>query len=270
MNSPFARIALITIFGGCLAAVGSANFVDGGYNGGSQLVAGGVGTPTGGSLDDGYFNVVLGGAASFYGATQASIQISTNGNLNFNNDTTFSNAGLDSASTVQRLALFWDDWDLRTTAAGTGELWAHDTADLFSATYINVSAYAGGPPSAALWSAQAVIFKNNLNLNGFSFLAGDIAYSYNAIGTVNTNGTVGVRQSATAWTAAPASLGGTANGLFDTTAAANLPTDSRFILFRWNAASGAYDASLQPVPEPASLAILGMGALALLRRRKKA
>jgi len=266
----FAALALASV------VPANATFVDSGFAGGVQLVTNGVATVslTAGTMDDGYWTRPLSPGFDFYcrGTALTTVHVSTNGLMSFGVATTdFSNTALNVADISTRyVAPMWDDWDLRPATSPLSLAYINDTATHVSFTVQNSRRFAAGASDTGQ-DYQGLLIKSNVTISGFNFLAGDIAFSYENIGTVATNSTIGVKYDAVNFTQAP---GGSGFGVFDQTAANLLPVDNRFILFRWNQGNpgqtGQYNASIQIIPEPASLAALGLGAALLLRRRRKA
>jgi len=215
-----------------------------------------------GTGDDTNYNVTLGGSFNLYGTSINSIGMTTNGYLS-----TAGNAGeyfLSWPTTGDRIvAPFLDDLDSR----GAGYFDDHGSTGAYDQFTWNTQHYSGSGSIVM----QAVLFRSATTIGGFNFQADDIAFSYDSVSeTQGTlfNGNVGLNDGAGGFIVAPG-----CGGNQDTFGSALpiYPTTGNFFLFRWDSGRQSYTASMQhAVPEPASMAILGMGALALLRRRRKA
>jgi len=225
--------------------------------------------PTGSTFivagDDSTANWALGGTFTFYGNPFTTFGACTNGFLTDNGASSFSNVALPT-TTHALIDPFWDD------------LWSNSSQTVFGVFGKNGAA---GGNDAITWDEQtfndqatahvkfqALLVRNNQNIAGFNFLAGDIAFSYDVMsgGTSTLTGTIGVNNgNGIAATVAP----GTANGTESGSGVPIFTNGGHFFLFRPDG-QGGYTGSNQVVPEPASLSFLALGGLALLRRRKKA
>ena len=199
-----------------------------------------------------------------FGTPFASVDVSTNGNLNFNDNVNFQNEGFPSPFADGMISPLWDDYIVRPGS----QVLEHDGVGFYAFTWKNVSSWRD---ENSRHTFQAVIFAQNQNFGGFDFLAGDIAFAYRSQGKGpnDDDATLGLN----------AFGGGIAAGLpgdgktvlkaddFD-----RLPLGkNEFILYRWN--GEGYNVTLQQtqrvVPEPGTMAALGLGAIWLAARRRK-
>jgi hypothetical protein len=213
-----------------------------------------------GTGDDSGFAVTLGGTFNLYGTGVSTLYMTTNGYI------ATTNSPFDYSSNFPVtghgiIAPFLDDLDSR----GTG--YYDDfgsTADYDQFTW-NTQHFSGTGNIVM----QAVLFRNNVTVSGFNFLAGDIAFSYDSVSEsagATFNGNVGLNDGAGGFIVAPGT-GGSQNTFGS--ALPMYPTTGQFFLFRSNG-QGGYNASIaSAVPEPASMSVLALGALALLRRRSR-
>lgn len=258
-----------------LAAPAHAQLVFSGFNTGTNLVNNGIATVplASGSLDDGRWTRTVSGGVNFYASPNTSVSVNTNGMINFAGvtSTSFSNTALNVGTLNNFAALLWDDLDLRAATSPQAQLWESDTPDFYSLTWLNTRRFSAAGSDTG-WDMQALFFKSAVNIGGFAFLPGDIAFSYANIGTVSSDATVGLRGvSATIFAPAP---GGNATGQFNPAALANLPlfpTSSQFILFRAasNPAGPDYAVSVQTIPAPGAAISLGLAGLLAARRRRR-
>ncbi len=211
------------------------------------------------------------GTFNFFGSPRLTVSLSTNGNLNFNANTSFSNVALPTA--ITRIAPLWDDLISTVAAPATSILdnQGDVTNPYYAATWLNIANFGN---ANARYTFQVVWFNGPFTIGSFNFQAGDIAFDYtNMTNFLQGNATVGLDQGNSSGFRA---LPGTTNGVI--TDLSLLPIDDdRFVLFRDDGAGG-YNASLQSlssVPEPATVITLvtgGLGAtlvgLRRYRRRK--
>jgi hypothetical protein len=230
--------------------------------------------PSGGTLlwdgttsdhDDDTTTVTPGGTFNLFGTAFTSLSVCNNGNLNTLGSNAWTNSAFPLTEGGMRIAPSWDDMYVYN-ANGANDYVSHKSgAGYWSVTW-SVSHIQSQTNHSVF---QAILFNANTTLGGFNFLANDIAFSYDSYGTIGTgdpNATIGVNSGTGSFAVIP----GTTDGLI-TSSNANLvpiyPTTGQFILFRWG--GNNYTGSIQSaVPEPASMAALGIGALALIRRRR--
>ena len=216
-------------------------------------------------------NRSLGFTLGYFGTNHTTVDVSTNGNLNFAGDIDPSNVALPSS--LARLDPYWDD--LYLTAGAASSISEQKGTNYYAVTWNNLGdpTGSGTPPDPAHQTGstfQAVLFGGNVTLSGYQFHAGDIAYSYQSLATPFDNYiTVGLNAGdGTHYSAAP----GTTNGIV--TSPSTLPvSNGQFLLFRPLGGSISYTASVVAAPEPSAWAIFGAGVLGLsaltLRARKR-
>ncbi len=237
---------------GALAVTANAQFLD--NNAGSSI----------GTGDDSTYSYTLGGAFTYYGTPTSTVGVCTNGFVQIGASTysNYANVGFPGTSGAPpaMVAPFWDD----LYVVNTGFFMNGYTNANYDAFTWHAEHYSGANSSNL--NLQAILFRGAVNLQGFNFLAGDIAFSYGTMngGTPGNTATVGINAGdGVNFVTAP----GTVNG---TEAGGNIPnfaSTGQFFLFRPNA-GGGYSGTLSSVPEPASMVALGLGAVALLRRRR--
>jgi hypothetical protein len=254
------QLGLTALAFAALAPASQAFLID--PTGGSTIWQGGGGT----SFDDVGVSRSLGG--TFFGGI-TSLTVATNGHLNNYGSTAFSNLAMPFSAGGLMIAPNWDDFIVRGGSTGaTTRVSDRSGTGWYAATFENIEHFA--TTGVDYNSFQVAMFNANTTIGGFNFLEHDIAFSYLRIDSIvaNRNATIGINMGdgSTAYV-----LPGTSNGVV-TSANANLvpifSTTNQFVLFRWNGQS--YDGSIQTVPEPATMAALGLGALALIRRRRSA
>jgi hypothetical protein len=206
-------------------------------------------------LDEDYF---------LFDAPFASVDVSTNGNLNFNDNVNFQNEGFPSEFAGGMIAPLWDDYIM---APGSDVL-EHDGVGFYAFTWKNMASWRD---SNSRHTFQAVLFATDQNFGGFNFLSRDIAFAYrsNGKGPNDEDATVGLNAFGGGLAAG---LPGDGQTLLTGTDFGRLPLGpNEFILFRWN--GEGYNVSLQKtvtvVPEPGTLAALGLGAAWLVARRSR-
>lgn len=217
------------------------------------------------SGDDDVRSQSLGSNYSFYGQIFNSVDISTNGNLNFSGNTDFSNVGFPSGSTGSMIAPLWADFVL----VQNSRIVYSQGIGYFGVTWNSVSTFLD---QTKKFSFQTMIFNQNENFGGFNFHSGDIAFAYGSLGgplNAQDSGTVGLNN---VNGTKSAGLPGGSQTLISSADFSKLePFKTEFILYRYNGTG--YDVSYQhlndTVPEPSMLAAMGLGTAALLRRRQK-
>jgi outer membrane autotransporter protein len=174
----------------------------------------------------------LGFTGTFFGITNTTVDVSTNGNLNFSGDTSFSNGAFPDSPA--RIAPLWDDLIINT-GDGASIIEKVSPGKFYSVTWKNIENFGS---SVTRQTFQAVWFGAPTVIHGFTFKLDDIAFSYAApVQPVNGNATVGVNKGDGVLSAvAPGTIG----GLIDNVTRALLPAaQGGFILFRPNGA-GSY------------------------------
>lgn len=217
--------------------------------------------------DDSVVNRNIGFTLDFFGAGSTALDVSTNGNLNFNSSASFNNESLPNASSSM-IAALWDDLYI-FASSGQSIVEKTDPGTYYSVTW-NVAQFTD--PSQ-LYRFQAALFGASTTINGSPFLPNDIVFSYDLIPVSFRDGsaTVGLNQGNGIDFASPP---GVADGIITNSNASLLPTGlGTYLLFRPN--GSGYDVSVgsAPVPEidPAGLgSVLALvtGALGLLERRR--
>jgi hypothetical protein len=279
MRSRFFSVAFITLFSIAvslsLAKTASAGFLVN-PTGGTNLASPNLFSQTSGGatgeLDNGAVSRALGFTFPLFGTNISTVFVSINGSLT----NTFNTSNLDvtwgsSPGGTNRIAPAWDDYKL----VGPDRIVEQKTADYYSMTW-EVSTFGAG----AKMKQQALLIGSGVTIQGFPFIAGDIAFSYNGMGapTDSSGATIGVRQTNTNFavpcspgtpcTAVGVDAGGRITSYADPVFSA---AGSQFLLFRPNGTS--YDVSLQStvaaIPEPGTLAFLGLAMPILLRLRRK-
>lgn len=215
--------------------------------------------------DDDVLTQDLGANYQFYGQSFSSIDISTNGNLNFASNTDFNNVQFPDLSTGAMIAPLWADF----TLVQNSRVIYSQGSGFFGVTWNNVSTFFD---QTQKFTFQALMFNQSQNMGGFNFHAGDIAFAYGGLGgplNSQDSGTVGLNKGQGT---GDAGLPGTGQTLITSADFPKLePFKTEFILYRYNGVG--YDVSYEhlnsAVPEPSTMAVIGLGAMGLMRRRRK-
>lgn len=220
--------------------------------------------PTGGtqlssSDDSGSFETLSG--FSFYGAPVTSIYASTNGNLN----TLFSNNQQPPITTPQ-ISPLADDF---VQIAGTSSFSRLTTASAYSYTWKDDATFGAND---SLWTFQATLVRANATIGGIALLQNDIVFSYGRIGSAfrDDQALIGLSNGNIATANLAPGSDPTTGYINRATAGSFFPTGENYVRYRFNGTT--YDRTIvgtSAVPEPATLAILGAGAVALVRRRRR-
>jgi len=231
--------------------------------------------------DDTTVNRALGGTFNLFGVGHTTADISTNGNINFAANTIIPTSGNTLPNTTLGAMILPLGTDLRAYTATPSAAYELTGAGFYSMTWENQGFF--GEANTINHTFQAAWFNAPTTVQGFNFQANDIAFDYNHVNVTSTGGTgtfpnggaiVGLNNGDGVNAAV---LPGSAGGLVtDANASSLLPiNDNRFVLFRFNAASGTYTASIQSfgssVPEPATYALTagGLGLVLACYRRSR-
>ena len=199
----------------------------------------------------------LGFTGQFFGLDKTTVDISTNGNLNFTGNTSFAD-GIFPRSTA-RIAPLWDDLTLNDSGSVTtpGTIVEKISAGVYySVTWVNVFRSTSLNPSK-IDTFQAVWFGAAATISGFTFQKNDIVFAYKMVnadfdtaGSPGGSATVGVNKGTDN---AAAILPGSANGAIIAATKNLLPLAAgQFVLFRDNGAGG-YTASIQSAASGATV-----------------
>jgi len=223
--------------------------------------------PSGGTtlwtnVDDDVVNRNLGFTGHFFGVLVNSVDVSVNGNLNFDADISLTNQALPFGPA--RISPLWDDWFL---SGAPGQSISEKIAPgvYYSVTYSNIETFNTG----SQFTFQTVWFGAATMIGGFDFRPDDIVFVYGMIGgTLNdANATAGLNAGDGA-TFAP--LPGTTDGsVTSANKDALLVLGPQFVLFRptifgdYTASIESFVPTTQPVPEPGSAWLFGMAVISL-------
>ncbi len=231
--------------------------------------------PTGGTTiysdasnhDDETSLQTLPNAFSFFGTNYTSVYVSTNGNLNFSANNSYTDGPL--TTSFPQVAALWDDHYIYS---GTGQsITSLSTSSYYSVTW-DVSQYNN---SAIHSQFQIDLFNAATLLKGFQFQPGDIAFSYNLVQTPfrGSQASIGLSKGDGSYATLAAYLA--TQGVVTDTTAASIPTAAgTFILFRPDG-NGSYIGAINAVPEPGTYALFALGGVTMLaagkvRRRSRA
>ena len=208
----------------------------------------------------------LGFTGQFFGLSETTVAVSTNGNFNFVGDAAYNNTTMPSGTA--RINPLWDD--LFITQGAGGSIVEKTSPGVYSVTWQSMEIFPGSVPRQTF---QAAWFGAPTTIGGFAFQPDDIAFSYNNVdaGFRNGDATVGLDKGA-GGIFDP--LPGDADGLISDAQNNLLPLGAGdFILFRPDG-SGSYNSSLESlsaIPEPSTwawgLSLLGAVAFPRVRRR---
>ena len=221
--------------------------------------AGGTVLQAGPDNDDISASRPLGFTGTFFGVSHTTVDVSTNGNLNFSLNTSAANLALPTS--VARISPLWDD--LVVSGGASGES-VSELVDLGTSYTVTWRAHHSTGSDARF---QVTWFGAATNIGGFDFLAGDVAFSYSAVfgNFTSGNATVGLDGGNSSMAAA---LPGDSDGLITNSQVSLLPKDpGQFILFRPDT-STSYAATIQTIPEPSASALWLSGLTGLLLRRR--
>ena len=188
----------------------------------------------------------LGFTGQFFGVNETTVDVSTNGNLNFSGNSSFAD-GIFPRSTA-RIAPLWDDLLLNDAstvpnAPPSAIVEKVSPGVYYSVTWENVYRTTSLNPNKTD-TFQAVWFGAATTIGGFTFQPNDIAFAYQMVNADFDGGaaTVGVNKGSAN---AAAILPGSANGVITATTKNLLPLAvGQFVLFHPNGAGG-YVASIQ-------------------------
>ncbi len=161
------------------------------------------------------------------------IDVSTNGNLNFDGDKDYENEHVPSA--IKRLSPLWDDLEIVSKSGDS------IVEKVLPGIYYSVTWRVHEQGNRAVRHGfQVVLFGQAQRLGGFDFAAGDIVFSYDAVGESFAKGTASVGLDAGDDATTLPLPGATAlSGLLPRAAAWLLPTlPGGFVLFRSDGEGG--------------------------------
>lgn len=191
--------------------------------------------PTGGTVlwgdtvgaDDAVIRrATIGFEFSFFDEIQPTIDVSTNGNLNFSGDSGYANESI--LAPILRISPLWDDLEI---VAGSGDA---VTEKVVPGKYYAVTWRVHERGAATRHAFQAVLFGAAMRINGLDFIPGDIVFSYDTVGPTfaKDSATVGL-DSGDGGTVIPAPGARSEFAILPHSEAALLPSDpGGFILFR--------------------------------------
>lgn len=208
----------------------------------------------------------------FFGVNKVSIWGNTNGYFQFNapSGSAFSNTSITASNSRQIAAVWWDDLAFQSGSPATQALEQKTIANIYSATILNNRVrISGNAATQQRVSYQLALFGADMTYRGFDFKLGDIAMSYDGLANLPTSGdfTIGVNNGTSPTVGVP--IPGDADGVLNYLNQTNLVPlgEGQFILFRATGSGTSYTASIQVVPEPATLGMVAAAGLIARRRR---
>lgn len=186
--------------------------------------------PSGGTVlssvnddDASYGGRSLGFTGNFFGVARTTVDVSSNGNLNFSGNTDFSNGPMPTS--VARISPMWDDLYVYNAQSITESV---SPGNYYAVTY-QIGTFAFGH---VFHQCQVVWFGAATTIRGFQFQPDDIVFCYETVGASPWTATVGLDAGdGTNFVSLP----GDADGSISDADAGLLPvypSSSRVILFR--------------------------------------
>ena len=191
----------------------------------------------------------LGFTGRFFGDERTTVDISTNGNLNFEGDTGFVSDPFPLGAA--RIAVLWDDLIVRQ-GSGQRVVEKRDPGVSYTVTW-EVSQLAD---PGLVERFQVTWFGSTFHSGALVFQPDDLVFSYQTITTPFDSGdaTVGLNRDFDLFVSLP----GDADAQIADASASLLPLASQVVLFRPDG-FGSYNASIVTIPEPTSLLLLTLG-----------
>jgi hypothetical protein len=148
-----------------------------------------------GSADDGYATVALPFTFSFYGNDYSSINVVTNGFVQFGGGTStaFTNGAIPSTAVPNNAIYpFWDDLNFGTTSGGSGTCWYYNDAanQRFIVQWDSVGHYSTSGFVGTYWF-QMILHADGRILCQYKQMVGELASA--TIGIENSTGTVALQ-----------------------------------------------------------------------------
>lgn len=214
--------------------------------------------PTGGTVlfdstvphDDETVTRPIGFTGQFFGNSYSSVDVSTNGNLNFSGFQGYTNYSLGNSPAM--IAPLWNDLQIYQ---GSGQKIVEKAVagQYYSVTW-DIASFQN---SAARYQFQAVLFSGSSLIGGTAFLPNDIAFAYQRIDPffASGNATVGLSDGTGEYATLSSLL---PDGVLTAADTSLLPTGAnQFLLARWD--GSGYTASVATVPEPSTWALGVLG-----------
>lgn len=211
--------------------------------------------------------------APFFGGSLPTANVSLNGHIYFGagdgvgdySPVPFNSPDFDAAD-ITRISPMWTDMSI---GSASQVLLSADSGSSYTAvTWVNMEGIDGNEGFSATF--QAIYFNSSFTLNGISFNAGDIAFSYGDITgyDIPIDIMIGLDEGVGAFATLPGyeMLEGWAASYED---GMPFPVGAdEYVLFRANG-SDNYDVSLEAIPEPSATAAALLGGLLLIGRRRR-